>query len=432
MNDKSAQDWDEQIAAALGQVTEQKEKDRYANMRLDRNPFPIASISSPEYASNLPPIRDEHLKTVLDLIRTSAVGKRYSGMSVIGDYGFGKTHLLRWFEHTVNTGSKGKLNAIYVRDPGSSSRELLFAIVRAIGDESLRKMIWAIVQKAIGLGVLAKGLSFFRQFSGGLMPGQALLDTGNEDKCAELASETSVSNYREFIRVFDTLRLSREKLRDYIDATLRPHVTNLAVSSQFASFIANPEEEAYRSWMALVSGSPRDLQVLQDDYFKAILAVLKANGFQHTYLLLDEFEDVAIVRLTSRKTLEYAAELRMLIDTNLTEFSLVLAMTNEGFESLASTYPPLTERLNFKIDLSPLSALEVESLILRYLKQSRIQGVSQDSLSPFSKTVVKRITEVSKGNPRTIISLCYRLIEACGDQRASNITTNMVSELQPP
>lgn len=428
MSDASSR-LDEQITAALTRVKGEQTKERYSNMGLERNPFPVASITSPEYVSDLPPLRDDHLQTIFEFIRTTATEGRYSGMAVIGDYGFGKTHFLRWFEGKINSLSKGSLSAIYVRDPGASSRELLFAMVRAIGEESLRKKVWFVVQKALVDAVKKNGIRFLGEFRE-TDPMQRRLTEEDPERYRELVSETSLANLQQFLETFDSLQLSREKLRQFFESELRPLVGNLAVAEQFASFVAKPEHEAYRSWIALASGTPKQLPVLHDDYFRAMLGILKANGVTHTYVLLDEFEDVAIVRLTPRKTLEYAAGLRMLIDTNLTDFSLILATTSAGFEAIARMYPPLSERLNFKIDLSPLTELEVEKLISRYLTTARTEGGKPvEPVYPFSKGVIRKIAELSRGNPRTVVTICHRLIELCAQDRSARVTVDMTLQL---
>jgi hypothetical protein len=431
MSHASASRLDEQITAALAKVKGERPREIYSNMGLKHNPFPVASITSPEYVSDLPPLRDIHLKTIFEFIQTTATEGRYSGLVVIGDYGFGKTHFLRWFEDRVNRISKGSLTAIYVRDPGASSRELLFAIVRGIGEESLRKKIWYVVQKALSAAVKEKGIKFFEQLrDAASVPGQTRLIEEDPESYGELVSETSKANLPHFLATFDSLKLSRERLQQFFEDELRPLVGNLAVAEQLASFVAKPQHEAYRSWVALASGTQKKLPVLQDDYFRAIIGILKANEASHTYLLLDEFEDVAYVRLTPRKTLEYAAGLRMLIDTNLTDFSLVVAMTAAGFDAIKEMYPPLNERLNFKIELSPLTEFEVETLISRYLDTARVgDQVPVQPLSPFSKEVVRKITELSRGNTRTVVTICHRLIEICAQSRSQSITLDMMSQL---
>ena len=416
------------MAAALSKVKGEEPKERYRNMGLNRNPFPVASISSPEHVSDLPPLQDGALRTLVDFLRTTASEGRYSGMAVIGDYGFGKTHFLRWLEDSINKLSKGSAVAIYVRNPGASSREFLFAIVRAIGEESLRKKVWFVAQKRLADAAGTRGSKIFEEFvESGTDPEQKRLIEEDSSRYGELLSVTSLANLEQFLDTFDSLKLSRDKLCRFFENELTPLVGNLAVAQRFASFIAKPEHEAYRSWITLVSGTPRELPVLHDDYFRAMLQILKENGAKHTYLLLDEFEDVASVRLTPRRTLEYAAGLRMLIDTHLSDFSIVLATTSAGFDAIYEMYPPLNERLNFRIDLSPLTEVEIERLISRYLDKARIEGKPTEPV--FSRGVIRKIAELSRGNPRTVVTICHKLIELCAQDRSATITLDMTSHL---
>ena len=423
------------IELAFKDRLERERQKRLANLLLSANPFPVASISSQELALSFPPIDDQHWATVNRFLQATISGKRYSGLLVAGDYGFGKSHFLRWFEHTVNDLGKGYLVAYYVQDPGRSPRELLFAFTRAIGEESLRKCIWYLV-----LGKIREELKkdprkiqmkLFTKPTGEV----DLKRYAKEgDLGRSMLSETALTNFQVFLEAYDKLFGDRANLQSYVESVLRGITKSLDVSRLLASFALEQEYTSDEAWSALTSIERKGaLAVSPSEHFKALLTLLKQTGLVQIYLLIDEFEDTTAIRLPPRQRGEYAASLRTLIDTHLTDFSLVIACTRKGVDQLKSVYPAFVERFNYRIDLKPLDLEEAKKLILSYLDLAR-RGTDFEShagkLDPFEEDAIKKILSSTGGNPRTVLTLCHDLVEYCAEQSLDKITQDAVSTVR--
>ena len=429
----------EEIAKIIGEGLRWREKDRserYRPLNLPANPFPLASIASVELAPYFPPVRPSVRSEIEGFLRTTSQSRRFAGLRVIGDFGFGKTHLLRWLEYHINESGKGKIRAFYIDNPGLSPRELLFAMTRGIGEEELRKQIWLIILEEFANQSAAKGSAFTESFlpsRWGVPPLQASLLPRLDDRLRELSSDESLSNYQLFIWRFNDLKLDKERLKDFAAEALAPIVKNLEVVRQLISFALDEKYSAFKSWMTLTSGEVRSsLLVPQQDHFRAIINLLKHDEVHYLYVLADEFEDITSARLTKRKQAEYSAALRILIDKNLEDFALIIAVTERGWKDLISVYPPIEERFSHFVSLTPLKKAEVEVLVQQYLDFSRRDSEYQaflGQLTPFTPEAMAAVHSSLDRNPRTIIGFCHRLIEHCVNRKLTSIDAHLVKDL---
>src|SRR6266566_7786607 len=105
---KSAEDrLSEALATAQGAA---KDRTRYANLGLKRNPFPFASISAPEEVALLPPLTEDEMRP-FDMFLNAPIP---AILWVSGEYGGGKTHLLLWIQQFINKRGGGQLAAYYI------------------------------------------------------------------------------------------------------------------------------------------------------------------------------------------------------------------------------------------------------------------------------------------------------------------------------
>lgn len=427
------------IGEIIGEGLRRREKDqseRYKPLNLPANPFPLASIASVDLAPYFPPVRPHVQSEIEDFLRTTSRSHRFAGLRVIGDFGFGKTHLLRWLEYHINQSGKGKIRAFYIDNPGLSPRELLFAMTRGIGEEELRKQIWLIILREFANQSAAKGSAFAESFfpsRRGVPPLQPSLLPWLDDRLRELSSNETLSNYQLFIWRFNDLKLDKERLKDFAAEALVPIVQNLEVVRQLISFALDEKYSAFKSWMTLSSGEVRtSLLVPQQDHFRAIINVLKHDEVHYLYLLADEFEDITSARLTKRKQAEYSTALRILIGKNLQDFALIIAVTERGWKDLISVYPPIEERFSHFVSLTPLKKTEVRVLVQQYLDFSRRDSQYQDflgRLTPFAPEAIAALHRSLDRNPRTIIGFCHRLVEHCLDRKLTSIDADLVKDL---
>jgi type II secretory pathway predicted ATPase ExeA len=423
------------IELAFRDRLEKERQKRLARLFLAANPFPVASISSQELAVSFPPIDQQQLESVQRFLQSTISGKRYSGLLVVGDYGFGKSHFLRWFEHTINNLGKGYLVAYYIQDPGRSPRELLFAFTKAIGEESLRKYIWFLVFEKIR-GELKKDSKKLQSRLFAKPTGEMDLKSyaKKHDLRRSVFNESALSNFQVFLESYDKFFGERTSLRLYIQEVLRGITRSADVSRLLASFALQEEFVSDDAWSALTSIERKGaLAISPSEHFRALLSLLKSTGLVQIYLLIDEFEDITAARLPTRQRGEYAASLRTLIDTHLTDFSLVIACTRKGLTQLRGLHPAFVERFNYHIDLKPLALQQVKQLVLGYLDLAR-RGTAfapnEGKLEPFEEDALKKLTLSAKGNPRSVLSLCHELVEYAAEKGLDKISASVVSTVE--
>ena len=66
------------------------------------------------------------------------------------------------------------------------------------------------------------------------------------------------------------------------------------------------------------------------------------------------------------------------------------------------------------------------SLVQKYLQAYRIQEVSADTFSPFTKNTVARIAELSEFNASKILKMAYEVLERAVDQNVAEINVDFV------
>jgi type II secretory pathway predicted ATPase ExeA len=424
-----------EIGDLIDQVLRRRDEldmERYAALKLTTNPFPLASIASPDLARFSGPLDADVRREVTRFLRTTISGGRFAGLRIVGDYGSGKTHLLRWLEFQITENGRGRIRAYYVENPHRSPREMIFALTRSIGEEELRKQIWSIILEEVKARYSAEGVDFLR-FLQPLPPHQVALP-GIEENLLGLVSEQSLAHYQRFVETFSELRLHKDRLKQVAAEALHPTVDNLEVVSELVDFALEERYSAFRSWMALSSAETRKkLVVPQQDHFRAIVNVLRRNGVQYVYLLVDEFEDISSARLTKRQQAEYAAALRLLIESNLNDFALVIAVTEKGWDDLREVYPAIEKRFTHVASLKPLDKNAIRELVRRYLGRARLgtdyEDIVETPIAPFSEEALSAIHELVERNPRAVVGFCHRLLEISADRAAAVIDRGLVEEL---
>lgn len=377
------------------------------------NPFPVTGIGGDGSTAALPPVQPEVRDEVRDFLFAALSSGEFTGATVIGDFGMGKTHLLRWIEKIINGAhvrpDGERLRAYYVSNPGIRPMDILMSVTKAIGEEEFRKMLWAVVAKDLR-NHLARG---------GLIGLLAALGHGDrqptlmqrDEHLDMLAHDETLDNLGKFQEHFKATYLPPRALNDYVTQALTQVSPNLDVVQAFTSMVIDEQMKAFTSWVSLTSTEGRQqLRVPQQDYFAAILNVLKQNGVGTVFLLIDEFEDVVGWRFSPRQRAEYLATLRLLIDANLMGFSLILGLIPEAWSVSRSIYPAIGDRMGQRvIELRPLTLDKAEELARRYLVTAREQGV-ENSLAPFSSKAIGRIAQITEGNARAFVSACYRVL----------------------
>ncbi len=426
------------------EIDTRRSQEAYQHIHLAFNPFPVAGtragdIQIPDLASGqdaavtiplFPPLDPGQLQTIRDFVSSTLRIQQFAGLMVVGDYGFGKSHLLRFIEHRINSFQGeirgGKIRAFYIKNPSTKPQDLLFALTKSIGEDEFWKITWSIILEEVRRFCLDQG---FDQLAEALFADEPLLIPPT-DKLKRSLDEEALSNAQLFLQRCKQLGITEKALSAFSVGLLRRHLDSLDVINQMVAIAFGEGYSSFESWMSLTSPeAKRPVKIPKLDHFDAILKILHLHGVSFVYMLIDEFEDIAGVRVSARQRAEYAATLRMFIDAQLQNFAMVRAITAAGLNIVRETYPPFVDRFTHTIDLRPLSVDQARSMAVRYLNLARGPAPFSQwrgQLMPFTDDALNEITTRARGNPRAILSICHRAIEHCRSKSIAKATTEII------
>lgn len=167
-----------------------------------------------------------------------------------------------------------------------------------------------------------------------------------------------------------------------------------------------------------------------DFVFSQLVSLFLAAGFNGAYVLVDNFEQIAIPQSTKQK-LDFAFELRSCLydgsylSSRLGFFNFFLtfhvgvqrligeAWSASGMENRSPISSPTTT--NHIIQFEKLSAAHVALLLKTYLGVYRVPGSNVDSLYPFKMDAISLIGQMSEFNASNILRTSFGLLERLAD-----------------
>ena len=379
------------------------EKD-YSILGLKFNPFPPAGI--PRYPF-LPPLDPDAKGTIKNFISStySTYGKaefvNYAGLAITGDFGMGKTHLMRYTQILIdrlNERDEFSAATCFVDNPEETPQRVIHHIVEQIGPDTIRKYVWMILIDEFQ----RDADSFYEKFR------SRQQTLAGREKWDKLFAEPTKSNYLEFLRKFREMqgdvKLLQEEAREIIKKKIIPDDT---LADRYLNLIF-PEKKANTSWEILAGYiSAKDLQRKEVKFLNSIVRILRENGFNLVYVFIDEFEDVS--KSTGAKLTNYLKTLNTLIN-NERRWAVITSLNEDALTKIKEESTPLYDRLtSYRVDLKPLDKEGAKQLIVHYLNLARKK--EESSISPFSEELIRKALESSEGNYRSFIRFAHKVIE---------------------
>lgn len=373
-------------------------------LNLRFNPFEPAASGVPIIDGLWVPKRwESSLQRFLDEMQRTQGAKAFA---ILGEYGSGKTYLLRWLEREELP--KRRIRAFFFDNPGVQFYDLANALMRRLGREEFAKALWEFLDpRLMDFQPTLFGNSF-----------QAWLH--------------SVKKYR---REDEAIQELSRKIRE------KGIADDEEIRHKLARLIVGTYERPYFQYRDFVAGRRGALVPEKEEapYFSAILRALRlTGGAESVAFLMDEFEEVSLQkRLTKRQAHEYLATMKRLI--NLTEreqFWIFVAMTPQAAEVTEKLEPALWERFishgEHRFQIPPLNAEEAEILVARRLAAARPQGDSDvDSLFPFPENLVELLREDIYSSPRRLVKVCSLAIaRAASEEIPVPFTAEYLEEIQ--
>lgn len=391
---------------------EQKPDDKYSKFGLNFNPFPksgTANINeSTETTEFLMPIDTDVLSGIINYVGDSLYSNDdtddYKLIGTItGDYGTGKTQLLLFARSLILKEPK-KSYVIYINNPGTKISKLIGSIIENIGQEQFKKYIWNQI-----IGTINNTINYKQDLSTFL--NNTIFGT------IDPFTPENEANHRLFLNAFLNQIHDRRKAKEFndtfkniiIEILCKNNDDDAVIAKYFYDLIAE-DFGVIKSWEDLISGEGSYLDNKVVKLLNAIISIVKEQGFERFYILVDEFEDITSGRLSKKEQDNYTYNLRTLIDKER-RWCLLIAMTSTALDDIETLSPPLYDRLtDRKILIKRFTNDQAQKLMLNYLSLATIEP-EVESYEPFNIESINYINEISGGLPRLFLRYSYYLLE---------------------
>ncbi len=382
----------------------------YSNLGLTHNPFPPAGI--PREDRLFEPIGKNIDQNLHLFIRSTYLPERkekgeYAGLTIVGDFGMGKTHIMKYLKRTIDKISSSEdVNfpsiTAFVDRPEDDPRTIIHKIIEQIGEDNIRKYVWNIVIEKIIEEYEGKEEKFYKEY-------EIHANLFKTEK--SLFAEPMRSVYLEFLSVFKQLKGDIKKLQEKVLHIIKDTIIpDDALAHRYLDLIF-VQKEISRAWEALAGyASTREFQKKEVMFLRSVVNILRKQGYAQLYVFIDEFEDISKIR--KEKLINYLTTLNILIN-NQSNWALIVSLNSAALKKIGTESAPLYDRLtSYKIELMPLDIKGAERIVLNYLNTARKDS---SSLSPFKENTLKAILDISQGNYRSFILLCQKLVEYAAD-----------------
>jgi len=372
----------------------------YSSLGLSSNPFnvSVAGMGAAIWADRMKE------KEILKDFMTSTTNSPFTQtLVVIGDYGMGKTHSLRYLRYLAqDQGQAGVRNVvILVNNPGQNFVELYKKVVQELSNLSIKRLVDHLLEEIRSDVYKSVSDSEFLAFRADSLTLESILKRSlplvDRDFLVFLSSYATNKNVEACLRWLNCGKLVASELK----------VLGLSEN---------------------IDSVPKAFEILKGFF-------LLFNKLEMPCLLLiDEFEDLimplgpsARIR-TGSEVYEYLSQLRHIIDENLPRLGVVMALTPSSWEALIGRemYPALIDRFRGNILLlGTLTNEQIFSFIEGYLKSYSEKREVNDL---FDHDALNSIVKESNGNPRRIIQICQKAIDICGERGLKKVSEACIRE----
>ena len=384
--------------------------DMLSKLGLAFNPFEPAASGPPVGIAISPP------RPLADRLSGFVeTGRRARGpkvLVILGDYGCGKTCLLRWLHDGLLPDQR--IRPFYFDNPGAHFHDLANALLRAIGRKDFAKFIWEFAGPHLST---SDERNLFRQsFDEYLIAESRPRRRDRQDAVEPLQKAIMSAN------VTSDEEIAHCLARIVTDAVRKP-------CFEYRDFLPSKTE----SLVAEAAEAP---------YFRAILTMLaRGSGADAIAFLIDEFEEIGLQkRLTKRVVHDYLSTLNRLVHLTRQQdnhFWLFLSMTRATYRTTMEFDPALVERFATQdsvLRIEPFQRHDALTLIRSRLRAARPRNSTSDgndsgsTLFPFPDDVPFRSR--TRSNPRRLVKACSSAISAASDDTPLPFSTDYLKDVE--
>lgn len=390
---------------------------QYSAYGLTENPFPLGG-NFPEGYLQYTLLTEDQEKEIERFLVSTFFRQEFQGLLILGEYGSGKSHLLRYIFETINADEhnvfEGFVRAFMIGNPMVSPDAILLRMLDEIGLSTIQELIFLPIREKLTEEYQHRPLGFLGDFCG---------FTGDVDFWSQQNYKPSVfanlfaTGYRQFLRTLTNTKqkLDIQYMKVYARQVLLDRISgNPIIVDSLLNLMFQSEVKDVRSWESFLSSSfaGRRGQVVGVEYYlEAILNLFIESKYQHVYLLVDEVEDLRTSGISQRALVNYLNALRRMIQHNYKRFSFVLASTRDAWNDIMEVYTPIADRFPIQLDLTSTSG-HTKSVVANYLRLSRTEDTCQGPpWHPFSEEAVDKLVALRGNVLRHVLTECRRLID---------------------
>lgn len=396
----------------------------YSKYGLTKNPFPYAGIpeDNPEFCID----REIELEKIQECIGVS-LGGSSTHLALIGNYGNGKTHILKYVRSEINkqlTLSEFKAAAGFVINPGQSFADIYRNFMHDLGIDFFKRAVWRIIGKIV---ISANKHDVFYKKVRRLS--KILRELQKKPEMVKKYVEEGHILLPAILGEARKILMSTVKSVDIVNAFLQLVMDeNYLLAWKWISGELTLHEQ--RKQIGVVTNIDKDHRAL--DAFLNIKSILRIAGIKLICVLIDEFENLESLSLPQKQNL--LNSIRHLIDLNPNGLCIIIACTPETWKSIIKEYHAFSERIFKEVLLKPLNEQTIKRFIAEYLNHYKgDQNANIEfnpPLYPFTEDAINLILKASQGNVRRILSLCNLALDSACMEGAKEITCNVVENLK--
>jgi len=383
--------------------------------KISRNPFPpAASGIDVDRDLYIPPKWEEKIGEYYETLRH---GKGAKAFPIVGEYGSGKTVLLKGYLKDFLESKR--IKTIYFENPGVKFYDLANTLMRSLGRYEFSKALWERCKEY--LAERGQKLLFPMSFS-------------------DMLSTLKTITYRER-KAIELSGVIKNKLNLTDDEE---------VAYKLGLMVVETASKPYFSYRDFIAGPKGSLVAEREEskYFKAVIkAIIGIYGVEGVAFLIDEFEEIAFPkRMIRKQTYEYLATLRSLIEISEKEnLWIITAMTQEAAEETKKMEVALWQRFTHQeketmLKLEPLTVEESKELIKWWLNIARAGEELKeyrDSLFPFPENIEKVLERPDIRLPRPLVRIGFFTLARAEEKKLEapipiEFIERIINELYPP
>ena len=332
------------------------------------NPFEPSGSGAPLLADDFWLPEQSWRAPLLKRLNELDSGEGHRAIAIVGEYGSGKSYILRWLERVAF--AERKVLSYYFENPEVRFYDLANALLRRIGRKRFAKLLYELAdeyRKRRQGHLFGDGFEAYIASSPAKPSPYQIEDFQNALKKASVTDDDEIAYCLARV-VVETARTPYFEYRHF-------------VTSKSGSYVAEKQEHRF---------------------FGAVLRVLRlGEGVERVAFLLDEFEQVSLhQKLTRKDAQDYLVTLKRLLDvTESGDLWIVLAMTPDAAENTNRLDPAFWSRC-YRFDVKPLTKAEAARLVKRRLR--RIDGGF-----PFADNFIDALQATTLANPRRLVKVFH-------------------------